>query len=58
MESAKDHAIVPPPRAWIEDRIRNLNDLLNTRTEAPALALRRLTGPVTLTPEKPGVSQR
>jgi DNA invertase Pin-like site-specific DNA recombinase len=57
MESAKDHAFVPPPRAWIEDRIRNLNDLLNTRTEASALALRRLTGPVTLTPEKPEVGQ-
>ena len=57
MESAQDHAFTPPPRAWIADRTRNLNQLLVQRTEASALALRRLTGPVTLTPEKPEVGR-
>lgn len=57
MESAKDHAFTPPPRAWIEDRITKLNALLEKRTETSALALRRLTGPVTLTPRKPEVGR-
>ena len=37
--------------------MRQLNDLLSARTEESALALRRLTGPVTLTPEKPDVGR-
>jgi site-specific DNA recombinase len=57
MESAKDHAFTPPPRAWIEDRVTRLNELLATRTEKSALALRRLTGPVTLTPKRPDVGR-
>ena len=51
MESAKDHAFAPPPRPWIEDRIKKLNEVLAQRTEKSALALRRLAGPVTLTPQ-------
>ncbi len=57
MESAKDNVFTPPPRAWIENRIQNLNELLARRTEASALALRRLTGPVILSPEKPEVGK-
>ena len=57
MESAKEHVFTPPPKAWIADRVRKLNDLLVQRTEQSALALRRLTGPVTLTPEKPEVGR-
>lgn len=57
MSSAKQEAFTPPPRAWIADRIRRLNDLLAQRTEQSALALRRLTGPVTLTPERPEVGK-
>ena len=55
--AAKDHAFTPPPRAWIADRIERLNELLTTRTEKSALALRRLTGPVTLTPKTPEVGR-
>jgi hypothetical protein len=55
MEAAKDHAFTPPPRAWIHDRIGKLNQLLATRTEKSALALRRLTGAITLSPQKPEV---
>jgi len=55
MEAAQDHAFTPPPEAWIAGRVRELNQLLVQRTEASALALRRLTGPVTLTPERPEV---
>jgi hypothetical protein len=47
MEAAKDHAFTPPPRAWITARIGKLNHLLATRSEKSALALRRLTGPIT-----------
>ena len=54
---ASEHAFTPPPRAWIAERLRNLNELLAARTEKSALALRRLTGPVTLTPEKPEVGR-
>ena len=57
MEAAKDHVFTSPPRAWIADRITRLNDLLAKRTEQSALALRRLTGPVTLTPKKPEVGR-
>lgn len=57
MESAKDHVFTPPPEAWIADRLRTLNDVLEQRTEKSALALRRLTGPVTLTPESPEVGR-
>ncbi|MBI4706180.1 MAG: hypothetical protein HY744_34220, partial [Deltaproteobacteria bacterium] len=57
MGSAKDQAFTPPPRAWIADRIAKLNDLLGMRTEQSALALRRLTGPVTLTPRQPEVGR-
>lgn len=57
MEGAKDHAFTPPPRAWIADRLRKLNELLATRTDKAALALRDLTGPVTLTPQVPEVGK-
>ena len=51
-------ALTPPPRAWIAERVKYLNALLANRTEKSALALRRLTGPVTLTPEEPEESDR
>jgi site-specific DNA recombinase len=57
MEAAKDHAFTPPPRAWITARIGRLNHLLATRTEKSALALRRLTGAITLSPQKPEVGK-
>jgi hypothetical protein len=57
MEAAKDHAFTPPPRAWITDRIGKLNYLLATRAEKSALALRRLTGSITLSPQKPEVGR-
>jgi len=57
MEAAKDHAFTPPPRAWIANRVGKLNQLLAKRTEKSALALRRLTGSVTLSPQKPEVGK-
>ena len=57
METASEQVFTPPPKAWIADRIRKLNELLGERTEGSALALRRLTGPVTLTPQKPEVGR-
>jgi hypothetical protein len=57
MESAKDQAFTPPPRAWIADRVAKLNELLAKRTEKSSLALRRLTDPVTLTPRQPEVGR-
>jgi hypothetical protein len=35
MESAKDHGFTPPPRAWIEGRVKNLNELLAARVSVP-----------------------
>ncbi len=57
LESSKDDLFTPPPRAWIESQITELNQLLAQRTEASALALRRLTGSITLTPESPEVGR-
>ena len=57
MEAAKDRELTPPPKAWIVDRVAKLRSLLAQRTEQSALALRRLTSPVTLTREKPGVGR-
>ncbi len=57
MESAKDQTFTPPTRSWITDRVRQLDDVLAKRTEQSALALRRLTGAVTLTPRKPEVGR-
>jgi hypothetical protein len=57
MEAAKDHAFTPPLRACIHARIGKLNHLLATRTEKSALALRRLTGAITLSPQKPEVGR-
>ena len=56
MEAAREHVFTPPPRAWIAERVRDLNRLLAERTEKSALEL-RLTGPVTLTPEKPDIGR-
>jgi hypothetical protein len=41
--------------AWIADRIGKLNHLLATRTEKSALALRRLTGAITLSLSRSGI---
>ena len=57
MANATDQLFTPPPRAWIEDRLGKLNQLLSKRSEQSALALRRLTGAVTLTPRKPDVGR-
>jgi hypothetical protein len=35
MEAAKDHAFTPPPRAWITNRIGELNHLLATAPKNP-----------------------
>jgi DNA invertase Pin-like site-specific DNA recombinase len=57
MEAAGRDVFTPPPRAWIVDRVRKLQQLLAQRTEQSALALRRLTGPVTLRAENPEVGR-
>ena len=57
LESAKDHAFTPPPREWVSHRLGQLHDLLGKKTEKSAIALRRLTGTVTLTPKKPEVGR-
>ncbi|MCX6117521.1 MAG: recombinase family protein [Proteobacteria bacterium] len=51
LESAKEQSFQPPPREWIEHCIGNLKHLLEERTEKSAITLRRLTGPITLTPK-------
>jgi len=58
LESAKGQAFEPPPKAWINHCLGDLKHLLEQRTEKSALALRRLTGPITLTPKKPEVGRQ
>jgi DNA replication protein DnaC len=54
MEAAKDHATTPR----LDHRPhRQARHLLATRTEKSALALRRLTGAITLSPQKPKVAR-
>ena len=53
LETASENVFEPPTVAWIKDRLDNLQQLLEQRTEQSALAIRRLTGPITLTPRTP-----
>lgn len=57
LEATKADVFEPPPREWIVERLKRLDALLEAQTEASALAVRRLTGPITLTPETPEVGR-
>ena len=53
LESASDSQVRFPSSAWIEERLAALRDLLERRTEASGLLLRRLLGRIVLEPVHP-----
>ena len=57
LEEGRKEMFQTPPIEWIEDRLTNLQDVLEQKTEESALTLRRLLGPITLMPTKPDIGQ-
>ena len=53
LQSASDSRVRFPSRAWVEKRLAALRELLERRTEASALMLRRLLGRMVLDPVYP-----
>ncbi len=53
LQAASENVFEPPTVTWIQNRLADLQQLLEQRTEQSALAIRRLTGPITLTPRNP-----
>jgi hypothetical protein len=51
LNRGREIAFSTPPVAWIEKRVEQLRELLEARTEKSALLLRRVLGPIRLTPE-------
>ena len=47
----------PPPRAWIEERLHNLHELLERDTLNSALALREVLGEVEMVPVVPDIGR-
>lgn len=52
MKQASANEFKRPPAEWVVDRIRNLGELLELRTPASALALRKILGPIVLVPKQ------
>ncbi len=53
MEHIKESAFEPPPIEWITHRLNNIRSVLEKRTSQSALLLRKLLGPITMTPKQP-----
>ena len=53
LQAASEQAFQPPSNTWIRRRLDDLQSLLEQRTSQSALAVRKLTGSITLTPKKP-----
>ncbi len=50
LRRGREVAFTVPPESWIRDRVGNLQDLLERKTEKSALLIRRLLGPIRLLP--------
>ena len=50
LRRSRDKVFQTPPLEWIEERIANLTEVLELRTEQSALLLRKLLGPIRLEP--------
>ena len=57
LEQTKHDAFEPPPVEWIDHRIQQVQDILESRTEKSALLLRQLFGKITLTPMNPDIGK-
>ena len=53
LEQASDSGVRFPSRAWVEKRLAAVRELLERRTEASGLVLRRLLGRMVLEPVYP-----
>lgn len=58
LRRGREVAFSAPPVAWIESRVEKLRDVLEARTEKSALLLRRLLGPIRLSPEETPAGRR
>ena len=57
LEQTKNDAFEPPPVEWIDHRIKQVQDVLESKTEKSALLLRKLFGKITLTPRLPDIGK-
>ena len=57
LEQTKNDAFEPPPVEWIDHRIKQIQDVLESKTEKSALLLRKLFGKITLTPMIPDIGK-
>ncbi len=57
LRSARDRVFTAPPAEWIAVRLRDLQELLERKTEESAKALRSLLGPVRLDPVAPEIGR-
>ena len=58
LKRGREVAFTAPPVAWIESRVEKLREVLEARTEKSALLLRRLLGPIRLSPEETPAGRR
>ena len=57
LEMTKHDALEPPPVEWIDHRIQQVQNILESKTEKSALLLRQLFGKITLTPMMPDIGK-
>src|SRR5262245_62226890 len=56
-EGPREHGLNVPPRAWMDERLTRLQQLLEKRTERSGLLLRKLLGTVVMCPVTPEVGR-
>ena len=57
LTAQKTRQFRPPPRAWVEDRLRNFREVLVGDVRNSALALRGVLGEVRMVPVKPDIGR-
>lgn len=57
LEYGRQEMFQTPPKEWIQHRLAHLQEALEKKTNESALLLRRLLGPITLTPIKPDIGK-
>lgn len=57
LEQSRQGLFQTPPVEWISHRLKDLQSILEKNTSESALVLRRLMGPITLTPVKPDIGK-
>jgi site-specific DNA recombinase len=57
LDAANTTVLEPPPLEWVARRLAKLQPILEGQTSRSAILLRRVLGPVTLTPKQPDVGK-